>query len=82
MHGPSDLDGAADPSGFDAQVVRFCSRSMGNNVLETDLSGRKIYCNPPFRQARRFLEHYLEEKARDPEHTSALCVLPLDREAK
>ncbi len=71
-HGPFDLNGAADPSGFNAHLTPYCSKAAGSSFLGTDVGGEKFYCNPPFRQAKRFLEHCYKMKEKDSSCVRAL----------
>lgn len=46
------------------------------DFLRTDVAGEILWLNPPFRQAGAFLMHYLDCKAKAPQSTGALLVLP------
>lgn len=44
--------------------------------LRANVQGQNVLLTIPFRRAGKFLTHYLEEKAKDPVHTSAVIILP------
>lgn len=79
-YGPFDLDGAAAESGQNSQLPVWCSRAA-RSFLDEDVAGKNVWVNPPFRDARKFLEHYLTCKEMQPESTSACFVLPLAKDA-
>lgn len=73
--GPFDIDGACDSLGVNAQVAKaFCHK--GDSFLEKDVSGMRIYLNPPYNNIEAFLQHYEECKRRAPTTTSGVFVLP------
>ena len=74
------LDACANEDGSNAFVDNFCSR--GDSFLGRDLRGERVWMNPPFRRAGAFLQHYLDEKSRDPHNTSCVAILPRDPTAK
>jgi transposase InsO family protein len=73
-HGPFDLDAAAAIDGSNAQLPEYCSKA--DSFLMRDVAGLNVYCNPPFRRAKQFLDHYLRCKSSDPAGTSAVFILP------
>ena len=78
-YGPFDLDAAADTKGNNAFCTDF--RSKDNDFCESDVRGRAIWCNPPFKSAGKFIAHYLEQKQQEPYTTSACFVLPVRPDA-
>jgi hypothetical protein len=68
------LDGSADPLGGNRQLPRFCS--VLNSVLETQLVGEQLYCNPDFELIGHVLRHFLAEYRRATVATSGTFVLP------
>ena len=74
--GPFDLDGAADRDGTNSHLTTFYSKD--NSFLDADVSGKTIWLNPPFRSIPKFLSHYLYNKMKNPENTSAVIVVPHD----
>jgi len=73
--GGFDVDGAADWLGNNAQLPQWFDK-YDNSFFDNDVAGLRIWCNPPFRSAGRFLEKYLRDKSTSPETTSAVFVLP------
>lgn len=57
-----------------AQAEKFYTSLK--SFLEADVSGETVWLNVPFRQTGQYLRHYLECKARSPEETSAVLVVP------
>ena len=78
VYGPFSLDGAASADGRNAQHVSYCCRQW-RSFFHERLQHHRLWCNPPFRSARRFIEHYLECKKDAPETTAAMFILPADR---
>ena len=72
-YGPFTLDAAASTNGDNAQCKAYCSKE--DSFLEKKISGANVWANFPFESADKFLQHYLEEKARDPT-ISGMFVLP------
>lgn len=77
--GPFDLDGAASVSGDNSHCTTWCSRER--DFLREDVAGLNIWINPPFKQLRRFLLHYLKCKDKAPMSTSACILVPYDESA-
>ena len=71
---PFDLDACCNDSGDNALVEKYCSPS--NSFLLHDCAGQHVWCNFPYGEVMPFLLHYLSCKARDPQHTSGVFVLP------
>ena len=78
-YGPFDMDGAADADGNNAQLDFYCFKE-GASFLDHKLDGLNIWCNPPFKSIKTFLNHYLECKKRD-WRTSAVWILPYEPSA-
>ena len=74
-YGPFDIDACADDNGTNSQVSQdFCCPSK--SFLDRDISGKKVYMNPPFDRVYDFLAHYFSCKERDPIHTRGMFILP------
>ena len=67
------MDACADVSGENAHCDFYHSKA--NSFLTADVSGKKVWINPPFQRAGSFIKHYLNIKAISPS-TSAVLVLP------
>ena len=74
-YGPFDVDACCDLGGQNRQVNRFWS-----DCLKEEWRGLNVWCNPPFSSSHITIEavlrKYVEEWRKDPEHTSALFILP------
>ena len=74
-YGPFDVDVCCDLGGQNRQVNRFWS-----DCLKEEWRGLNVWCNPPFSSSHITIEavlrKYVEEWRKDPEHTSALFILP------
>jgi hypothetical protein len=73
-YGPFDLDGAATPRGSNSFCDDWCSKE--DDFCSTDVAGRRLWLNAPFRSLRKFLLHYTSCKERAPATTSALIIVP------
>ena len=73
-YGPVTLDCCCDPYGRNALTARYLTPNQ--DFLKTNVAGETCWINPPYRQAKTFLEHYLRCKASAPTTTAALIVLP------
>lgn len=62
-----------DESGSDSKCSDWSS--LGK-FLETDVAGNRIWLNAPFANMPAYIEHYLQCKGKDPQHTSACIVVP------
>ena len=71
--GPFTLDAAADSRGSNAQLPRYCSTR--DSFLQRDLAGEHVYCNPPYSDILRFLQHFLAQRQLHSD-VSGLFVLP------
>lgn len=80
-YGPFDIDGAARADGSNAHVDEYCWRE-GRSFYKEYLAGRRVYCNPPWRAAGKFLRHYQEQSRLAPAATSGLFILPYRPDAK
>ena len=74
---PFTLDGCCNENGDNALVEQnYCC--PGKRPFEHErLQGHHVWCNPPFKQLKTFLQHYLHCKAENPQHTSACFVVPV-----
>jgi len=68
------LDGSADPLGTNSQLPRFCSEL--DSLLDADLRGERLYCNPDFDMIDAVLRHFLACQRDAPDTTSGTFVLP------
>ena len=68
---PFTLDCCANPSGDNALVTSFLSPAA--SFFDSNLSGQHCWINPPFSQARQFVQHYRWCKSKDP--TISACFL-------
>jgi hypothetical protein len=55
------LDGSADPNGNNALLPRFCSSV--DSILERDLTGENLWCNPDFKLITGIIRHILKCRA-------------------
>jgi transposase InsO family protein len=78
-YGPYDLDAASHPSGNNSFCKTWCSKD--NDFCDISVAGCNVWCNPPFKSAKKFLEHYLRCKDLDPTHTSGTFILPFNQDA-
>ncbi|KAK3281567.1 hypothetical protein CYMTET_10656 [Cymbomonas tetramitiformis] len=73
--GKFDVDACCDLGGHNRQVDRFWS-----NCLDEKWRGLQVWCNPPYNSnhiiAEAILYKYIQEWRADPEHTSAVFILP------
>lgn len=69
------MDGACNDSGDNALVPQNYA-CPARSFLTAVIAGHFLWLNGPFSQLRKFLEHYLREKARDPYNTSACILTP------
>ena len=69
-----DIDGAADPMGRNAQCSRYCS--VSDSLLDTDIRGMHLWCNPDWHLASDSLRHFSLARSEQPETTSAVFLLP------
>jgi hypothetical protein len=74
QYGPFELDAAADELGNNAQCNDWCSKTR--SFMDIDCAGKRVWCNPPFQYADKFIEHYLKCKAKQPSRTAGCFMLP------
>ena len=67
-------DAACNDLGDNALCRNFSCPSR--SFLDTDVSGQRVWINPPYTMIRQFVQHYRQCKQRDPANTSACLVLP------
>jgi hypothetical protein len=72
LYGPVDIDGAASIE--NKMVPIFCSKE--NSFFDTDIKGKTVWLNPPFKDALQFVLKFEEQRKQSPENTKALIVLP------
>ena len=69
------LEGCADDEGLDThRELPFCSKS--NSVLERNLSGERVYVNPPWDSAELIANHFENCRKLDRANTLGVFVLP------
>ncbi len=69
------VEGCCDPSGLN----RHCKLpyySEHNSLLDNDVSGESIYCNPPCSLAVACVQHFNSCHAKAPMDTTSVIVLP------
>lgn len=71
-YGTFTVDACATPE--TAQAEKFYSSQK--SFLKADVGGESVWLNVPFRQTGQYLRHYLECKAKAPESTCAVMVVP------
>ena len=71
------LDACA-PSGAHALADNWCSAT--HSFLQQDCSGQHVWLDPPTDQAVQYLQHYIACKEKQPATTSALLVLPKEKQ--
>ena len=65
------VDVAASPT--NAQLPRYCSKDQ--SFFKANVAGEVLYCNPPFRQIKAFVDRYLHLKSQDP-NTHMVLITP------
>ena len=73
-YGPFDVDACSDDHGHNAFATTYWSPS--NSLTLHDWSGVKTWCHPPFAYIGSALNKASAGFKQDPDHTSALLVLP------
>ena len=68
------LDGSADVNGNNAMLSRYCSKL--DSILDRDLRGEHLWCNPDFDLIEEILLHFLKAYRNAPGTTSGTFVLP------
>ena len=71
---PFTLDACANPDGKNSLCERYCSRQ--DSFLSRSLQNEFVWLNPPFKDAKPFLDHYFAERHKTPETTGACILLP------
>ena len=67
-------DAACNDSGDNALCRNYSCPSR--NFLDTDVSGQRVWINPPYSLIRQFVQHYKQCKQKNPSNTSACFLLP------
>lgn len=68
------LDAACNDHGDNRLCERFACPSR--SFFDTDVSGERVWINPPYTQIKEWQLHYARCKRKDPEQTSAMFVVP------
>ena len=69
------VEACCDPKGANGHAgLPFFSTS--NSVLDHDLSGQRVFMNPPFKDAVKMVTHLRRCHAKNPQQTRAVIVLP------
>ncbi len=71
---PFDLDSCANADGSNALVAQYCSEVK--DFLQFDCSGMLVWMNCPYDRALHFITHYFACKAKAPDATGCVFVLP------
>ncbi len=74
IYGPFNVDACADNYGSNAQCENYWSPS--NSYALHSWGGLKVWCNPPFSEIAEVLDHAIASYYDDPDHSTALLVLP------
>ena len=69
------LEGCCDPLGLNGHR-NFHFYYEQNSLLDHDISGQSIYCNPPWSLAIKCVEHLRACHSKSPLDTKAVIVLP------
>ena len=69
------MEGCCDPLGLNnLRNLPFFSEK--NSLLDHDVSGQSIYCNPPWALAMKCVDHLRACKSKSPLDNNACIVLP------
>jgi hypothetical protein len=68
------LDGSADVNGNNAMLPRYCSKL--DSILDRDLRGERLWCNPDFDLIKPVLAHFRNAYRSAPDTTSGTFVIP------
>ena len=71
---PFTLDACSNPDGKNSLCERYCSKR--DSFLDRSLKNEFIWLNPPFHNAKPFLDHYFAERQKSPDSIGA-CILLL-----
>ena len=71
---PFTLDACCNPNGNNSLCKRYCSTK--DSFLSKSLQNEFVWLNPPFKNAKPFLDHYFAERQKTPETTGACILLP------
>ena len=70
-----DMEACCDPAGLNGHAgLPYCSSV--NSLLDTDVTGKRLFVNPPWKLAHQFVQHVRRCHAKDPGNTVAVIVLP------
>ena len=73
-----DVDACCHESGSNSHCNKYYSAK--ESFLTATVSGLHCWINAPFRYLHEFIQHYLQNKAAQPESTSACIVVPVWKE--
>ena len=69
------LEACCDSKGLNGHAnLPYCSEL--DSFLDKDVTGQRIFLNPPWKLAAKFVKHVRQCHAKDPENTMAIVVLP------
>ena len=69
------LEACCDPKGLNGHAnLPFCSEV--DSFLDRNVTGQRIFLNPPWKYAMKFVHHVRQCHAQDPTNTMAIVVLP------
>ena len=68
------FDSACNDDGSNALCARFASPSR--SFLQQDVSGERVWINPPYTHIKEWQQHYSECKLKAPEKTAAVFCVP------
>ena len=71
---PFMLDACCNPKGDNSLCKRYCSTQ--DSFLSRSLQNEFVWLNPPFKNAKPFLDHYFAERQKTPDSTGACILLP------
>jgi hypothetical protein len=70
-----EVEGCCDPSGLNRHG-KLPYYSERNSLLDNDVAGESIYCNPPWSLAVACIQHLRSCHSKAPMDTKAVIVLP------
>jgi hypothetical protein len=69
------MEGCVDDEGLNSHGdLPHCSPS--DSILERDLSGERVFINPPWELAKRIVQHFEDCRRTSPTFTMAVFLLP------
>ena len=79
LTGEFTLDAYA-PSAINALASKWCTSA--DNFVNTDCSGHHVWIDAPVGQQQQYLQHYLQCKKERPGTTSAVLLVPKDKQLR